>query len=181
MPRSDCVRRHEAYGPPPPPPPQPSFQGFSHFLGGSPAHTHTHTHTHTHGRGQSVGHRRRRRRYVADKKRRQPLLIFVSCQLLFWRHLEIPAPSADCPENDAIPAEGKHSAIVFARCGCEEYGSTGNCLFMRDSLIEMVSQVQIVCVYRAVSLCYVTQTCVRINFMSSSLRFTKKWLTAMSW
>ena len=44
----------------------------------------------------------------------------------------------------------------------------GNCLFMRDSLIEMVSQ-RANSVYRAVSLCYVTQTCVRINFMSSSL------------
>ena len=116
-----------------------------------------------------------------------------------WRHLEIPAPSADCPENDATPAKGKHSAIVFARCVCEEYGSTGNCLFklMRDSLIEMVSQrANSVCVYRAVSLCYVTQTCVRINFMSSSLSIAeaasaalkkkkkkkkKKRLTAMSW
>ena len=107
-----------------------------------------------------------------------------------WRHLEIPAPSADCPENDATPAKGKHSALVFARCVCEEYGSTGNCLFMRDSLIEMVSQcansvcvslfimlchadlhpnrslkwlvsVQIVCVYHY-SLCYVMQTCIQI-------------------
>ena len=55
-------------------------------------------------------------------------------------HLEIPAPSTDCPENDSTPAKGKHSAIVFACCLCEEYGSTGNCLFMSDSLIEMVSQ-----------------------------------------
>ena len=55
-------------------------------------------------------------------------------------YLEIPAPSADCPENDATPAKGKHSAIVFARCVCEEYGSTGDCSFMRNSFIEMVSQ-----------------------------------------
>ena len=64
-------------------------------------------------------------------------------------YLEIPAPSADCPENDATPAKGKHSAIVFACCACEEYGSTGNCFFMRDSLIEMVSQrANSVCVSR---------------------------------
>ena len=64
-------------------------------------------------------------------------------------YLEIPAPSANCPENDATPAKGKHSAIVFARCVCEEYGSTGNCLFMRDSLIEMFSQrANSVCVSR---------------------------------
>ena len=35
--------------------------------------------------------------------------------------------------------------------------------------LKWLVSVQIVCVYRAVSLCYVTQTCVRINFMSSSL------------
>ena len=40
---------------------------------------------------------------------------------------------------------------------------------MRDSLTEMVSQrANTVYVYRAVSLCYVAQTCVRINFMSLS-------------
>ena len=127
------------------------------------------------GRGQSVGHRRRWRRYVADKKRRQPLLIFVSFQLLLWRHLEIPAPFAGCPENDATPAKGKHSALVFARCVCEEYGSTGNCLLIlcaTRSLKWLVS-VQTVCVYRAVSLCYVSQTCIWINFMSSSLSIAK--------
>ena len=64
--------------------------------------------------------------------------------------------SADCPENDAMPAKGKHSAIVFARCVCEEYGSTGNCLFLRDSLIEMVSQrANSVCVSRRfIMLCH---------------------------
>ena len=119
------------------------------------SNTNTHTQTHTHGRGQSVGHRRRRWRYVADKKRRLPLLIFVSFQLLLWRHLEIPALSADCPENDATLAKGKHSAIVFAHCVCEEYGSTGNCLFMRDSLIEMVSQrANSVCVSRRFIMLY---------------------------
>ena len=34
--------------------------------------------------------------------------------------------------------------------------------------LKWLVSVQIVCVYRY-SLCYVTQTCVRINFMSSSL------------
>ena len=48
--------------------------------------------------------------------------------------------SSDCPESDATTAKGKHSAMVFACCVCEDYGSTGNCLFIRDSLIEMVSQ-----------------------------------------
>ena len=73
-----------------------------------------------------------------------------------WRHLEIPAPSTDYPENEATPAKGKHSAIVFACCVCEEYGSTGNCLFMRDSLIEMVSQrANSVCVSRRfIMLCH---------------------------
>ena len=115
------------------------------------------------GRGQSVGHRRRRRRYVADKKkRRQPLLIFVSFQLLLWRHLKITAPSAGCPENDAMPAKGKHSALVFACCVCEEYRSTGNCLLILCATcsLKWLVSVQIVCVYRAVSLCYVTQTCI---------------------
>ena len=53
-------------------------------------------------------------------------------------------------------AKGKHSAIVFARCVCEEYGSTGKCLFMRDSLIEMVSQcANSVCVSRRfIMLCH---------------------------
>ena len=35
--------------------------------------------------------------------------------------------------------------------------------------LKWLVSVQIVCEYRTVSLCYVTQTCVRINFMSSSL------------
>ena len=35
--------------------------------------------------------------------------------------------------------------------------------------LKWLVSVQIVCVYRAVSLCYVTQTSVRINFMPSSL------------
>ena len=138
-----------------------------------------------------MGHRRRRRRHVADKKRRQPLLIFVSFQLLLWRHLENPALSADCPENDATPAKGKHSAIVFARCVCEEYRSTGNCLFMRYWLIEMVSQrANSVCVSRRfIMLChadlrlnklYVFEPIDRRSGFRRSKK-KKKRLTAMSW
>ena len=102
------------------------------------------------------------------------MLIFVSFQLLLLRHLEIPAPSADCPENHATLAKGKHSAIVFARC--EEYGSTGNCLFMRDSLIEMVSQrVNSVCVSRRfIMLCHTDMRPNKLyKSMSSSLLIAK--------
>ena len=138
-----------------------------------------------------MGHRRRQRRYVANKKRRQPLLIFVSFQLL-WRHLEIPTQSAYCPENDTTPAKGKHSAIAFARCVCEECGSTGNCLFMRDSLIEMVSQ-HANSVYvsrRFIILChvdlrpnklYVFEPIDRRSGFRRSKKKKKKRLTAMSW
>ena len=62
---------------------------------------------------------------------------FLSCSL--EQHV-LNGKFSAMTENGATSAKGKHSAIVFARCVCEEYRSTGNCLFMRDSLIEMVSQ-----------------------------------------
>ena len=78
-----------------------------------------------------------------------------------WNYENEVQQSSVCKENDATPAKGKHSAIVFARCVCEEYGSTGNCLLKvvcATHSLKWLVGVQIVCVYRAVSLCYVTQT-----------------------